>query len=153
MSRIDLVANESISGVKQGVYDKLSSEPVRYNINDVSNLFSQVSIVGINANKVPAMKDAIVEYVNEVKMILNNLENYNPEIAFKGEIVTALREYIESIKIACNNICSMLYGFADQLSIISEAYTSIDRDANWRVNNASTITRDSFNGYPGYSNQ
>lgn len=94
---------------------------------------SSYSVVGINAAKVPEMRDAIRQYVNN---IISSIEAVDPlsgaDQAFRSEEVQAsIKSYITAINQACANYVSGLLAFSDKLEDVYEAYqANISRVAN-----------------------
>lgn len=100
---------------------------------------TQYNVVGINAAKVPAMRDAIRQYVDN---IITNIDAVDPllaaDLAFKSEEVQAsIKTYITTVKESCASYVSGLLAFSDKLEDVYEAYqANISRVAN----NYTTIT-------------
>ncbi len=100
------------------------------------------SVVGINANKIPAMRDAIRQYVDNVT---SNIDAIDPlagaDGAFKSdEVQAAVKKYIEGVRKAWSVYVSGLLAFSDKLQYVYEAYqTNINRVASNYDNMASAV--------------
>ena len=93
-------------------------------------------VVGINANKIPDIIDAIEEYIARVDKKLNKLkENANSSTvkAMQGEYAAATKLYVQTSSDVCYRIITQLRYFEDKLIAVGEAYTQKDQ------NMASTI--------------
>lgn len=112
----------TFNNVANTIQDTFGSIATR-TINDVQSFFQNGStVVGINVQQIPTMKEAIRSYVSDIQSALGELVNYDPEIAFKGEHVTKLKEYIEAIIESCNAIVSNMLAFNDELTKVQQAY-------------------------------
>lgn len=84
------------------------------------------SVVGINVNQIDNMREAIRQYVSEIKNHLDGIEPLaNADNAYKSEEVQrAVRDYISKVKQYCLNLTSQLLAFSDQLVEVKYAYLS-----------------------------
>ena len=103
---------------------------------DQFNWTGSVTVVGINAQKIPAMIEAINTYVNKVK---NHLDGIKPTAdangAYKGEEVQkAVENYVNKVKEYCFNLTSQLRAFNDKLSDIASAYDKNKRKLAENIN-------------------
>lgn len=139
----------SIDGTNSAKTAKNTSDNVLGSITkkyiaDVNSCFTQTSVVGINVNAIPNMKNAIMNYVNDIHQVLSRLQNYDPRIAFQGEQANALMVYIEDIKNICSNVCSNMYTFVLDLDQIRTAYETKDVDVNATIRTDSATTKSAF---------
>ena len=122
------VRNKNFSVIGQGDVDL-----------DSNNWTTGYNVVGINAAKVPEMRDAIRQYVDN---IITNIDAVDPllsaDLAFKSEEVQAsIKTYITTVKESCASYVSGLLAFSDKLEDVYEAYqANISRVAD----NYTTIT-------------
>lgn len=142
----------TFNAVKNNVQSKISINTSRTR-DMISSYFNNgYTVVGINAEKIPVMKASIETYVNAINVALAELNNYNPEVAFKGsEVVPALREYIEAVKELCGNIVSHMLAFRDQLDVIYTAYTTRDTTSANALKAEATAAREAQKAYTGGS--
>lgn len=142
----------NFNALKNNVQSKISINTSRTR-DMISSYFNNgYTVVGINAEKIPAMKTAIEGYVTTINNELAKLNNYNPEVAFKGsEIVPALKEYIEAVKELCGNIVSHMLAFRDQLDVIYTAYTTRDANTASSLRTEATNAREAQQAYTGPS--
>ena len=79
-------AKSTISAVSNNITNTFSIGTNK-TIDMIDSFFANgYSIVGINANQIPAMKVAVESYVNSINTELAKLENYNPYDAIKAEV-------------------------------------------------------------------
>ena len=99
---------------------------------------SNYDVVGINANKVDDMRQAIRDYVKNIENYLDNIDPLeNADGAFKSEEVQdAVSEYLKSLKEYCKNFTSGLLAFSDQIGAFKYQWL----ESTKRM--ASTITSD-----------
>ena len=84
----------------------------------IEELFGgQSATVGINANEVPKMRQAIRKYCDTITNYVNNLNpTADSGVAFKGEAVKkALETYMNDVKEYSVNLTSALLAFSDKL--------------------------------------
>lgn len=111
------------------------------------------TVVGINVNQIPAMKQAIREYVTSIETALKELKNYDPEVAFKGEdIVPALKGYIDAVIETCGAIVSNMLAFNDQLTEVENAYKAKDEAAASTITSSAESTRSAYTRYTEQGN-
>ena len=106
-------------------------QAVMTTIGDSVSWAAGVTVVGIDATKVPQMMEAINEYVEKVK---KHLDGINPQAdankAFKGEeLQRAVESYINRVKAYCFNLTSQLRAFSDKIADIQTAYNLSLQDA------------------------
>lgn len=117
-------------------------------IDQVTSLFQNgTTVVGINVNQIPSMKEAIRKYVDNLNQILAKLDAVDPSIAFKGVYAEAVTEYILSVKQACQSVISNMLAFNDQLTKVQEAYENKDTEMKTRLSSDAETTRSSFQNY------
>ena len=84
-------------------------------------------VVGINAEHVPAMQEAIRTYVNNLKEHLKGVnEKADTAQAFSGEYATGVKNFVTAVTVACGAVISMLLAFNDQLEEVKQAYAKKD---------------------------
>ena len=93
------------------------------------------------------MKEAVRQYVDYIYNELQNLNAYNPEVAFKGEYAAAMTTYIEAVKTACNAICSQMLAFNDQLTKVQEAYQAKDQATASTIKQTAESTSSAYTEY------
>ena len=140
--------SEMINNVKDTLQDVVSGG--KGLLNDISdwcnalvgdvgaNVTSAFSgdVVGINANKVPNMIDAIEAYIQRINSHLDEIKtNTSTENAMKGEYALAVKEYVTAACDVCYKITSQLRFFEDKLISVQKAYAAKDE------NLASTISQ------------
>lgn len=90
-------------------------------------------IVGINANKVEDMRQAIRDYVSAIEKYLDGVDPLaSADGAFKGEAVQkAVATYITNCKEYCKNLTSNLLAFSDQIGEVKRQWlAAMDRMAD-----------------------
>ena len=118
-------------------------------VDEVRSFFSNgATVVGINVGHIPAMQQAIRDYVNAIDSALGELKNYDPQVAFKGdEIVPALKQYIDAVKETCGAITSNMLAFNDQLTEVENAYKAKDTAAASTISSSAESTRSAYTRY------
>lgn len=88
------------------------------------NWTSNITVVGIDANKVPQMALAIEDYIKRVKQHLDGIQpNANANHAYQGEgVQKAIEDYVNKTKEYCFNLTSQLRAFEDKLYDVKKAY-------------------------------
>ena len=129
--------------------DDLFTGTVEKKVAEVQSFFQNgTTVVGINVNQIEPMKQAIRDYVKAIEDELAKLENYDPEVAFKGTgIVPALKEYIVSIEKTCQAITSNLLAFNDKLTEVQKAYQAKDDAAKSMINSTAQSTSSAYTRY------
>lgn len=134
-------------------------------VDDVSTwcqgLFSQTAaaisssfdgdVVGLNANKIPEMIDAIEAYIKRVETHLNNIKtSTSTENAMKGEYAIAVKTYVQTACDTCYEITSQLRYFEDKLIAVEKAYKSKDENLQSAINATSDEMNSRWSEYkPG----
>lgn len=109
-------------------------------ISDVGASVSSMAngdVVGINANKIDEMINAIEEYIGRVKAQTDKLKERaeaSTVKAMQGEYAKATKTYVETSADVCYRIITQLRYFEDKLVAVKEAYQTKDQ------NMASTIS-------------
>ena len=136
-SFVSNVAESVVSTVKGGI-EAISD----WCGNLVADVGAQISasfdgdVVGINANKIPDVINAIEDYIKRVDAKLTKLkENANTSTAnaMSGEYAAATKLYVQTSADVCYRIITQLRYFEDKLIAVGEAYNQKDQ------NMASTI--------------
>lgn len=84
----------------------------------------EYSVVGLNVAAIDGMREAIRNYVNEIKNHLDGIDPLaNSSNAFRSdEVEQAIRVYISKVKDYCLNLTSQLLAFSDKLADVKSAY-------------------------------
>lgn len=147
LQKVDNLANNAINSGISKIKDTFSST-VNRTIAEVESSFRNgTTVVGINVNHIPAMKDAVRKYVDNIKNALNELNAYDPQVAFKGEYAQAMTTYIEAVKTACNAICSQMLAFNDQLTKVQQAYEAKDQATASTIKQTADSTSSAYTEY------
>ena len=142
----NLIMNTLQSGIGK-IKDTFSSS-INRTVSEVESAFKNgTTVVGINVNHIPAMKTAVRNYVDNIRKALDELNTYDPQVAFKGEYATAMTEYIEAVKTACNAIVSQMLAFNDQLTKVQEAYQAKDTATASSIKNTAQSTSSAYSEY------
>lgn len=147
-----VLQNLRIPNETGNVYFAVGDGP-RKSLDSVFSMSSRFNVIGINANEVPNMQNAIRTYIDEVKQTVAKLDALDPTIAFKGEYANAVREYVEAVKYACSAVTSQLLAFNDQLTAIQNAYAVNDAQLRGNVSSWAQGTRETFTEYAEGSKQ
>lgn len=102
---------------------------------------ADMTVVGINANKVDDMKKGITTYVNGINETLDKMKALDASSAFMGDKQgQAIKNYIASVKKACTDLTNGLLDFAKKLDEVKAAYLAKDTNVASSVDsNAQTI--------------
>ena len=100
----------------------------------------EYSIVGINANQVPAMKNAIANYVEAIQNHLEKIEtSADSSQAFKSDAVkTAVQNYLLTLKDYCQNLVSQMLAFSDKLQEVYEKWVEATGNMAQSVNSSAS---------------
>lgn len=111
----------------------------------------EYSVVGMNATKIPAVRESIRSYVNAITTHLDKIEPLaNANNAFRSEEVQkAISDYIVKVKEYCINLTSQLLAFSDKLADVQEAYNQNMSRLSGNINQQTT----SFNGGQRYQEE
>lgn len=90
------------------------------------NNLPQMSVVGINANQIPTVIDAIDSYINGINAYINEMDpNANASVAFKSEaVMQSLNTYMNNVKTYVLNLISNLRAFEDKLIDVKNQWES-----------------------------
>lgn len=96
------------------------------NGGNTAQSLSGYSVVGINAAKVPEMREAIRTAVSNLQGHIDGIEEHtNSSMAFKSdEVKTAVENYVLSVKEYCKALISDLLAFSDKLETVHQAWLS-----------------------------
>lgn len=102
---------------------------------------SGYSVVGINAEKIPEMREAIRTAVSALQGHIDGIEAHtNSSMAFKSEDVkVAVENYVVAVKDYCKALISDLLAFSDKLQTVHDAW----------IGSTSTYATDSIEGSKG----
>lgn len=107
-------------------------------------LFS--SVVGINANQIPNMSQAIDTYINDVKAVLAKLNSdVSTSEAFKGDYATAVKKYVAAVEQVCNTVVGEMASFKTKLEEIKTAYATKDKDIGSTIESSSSSLLSNYN--------
>lgn len=122
-------------------------------ISEVTGFFQNgTTVVGINALQIPAMKEAVRGYVSGIQSALGELVNYDPEVAFKGEHVADLKNYIDTMIKVCNAIVSNMLAFNDELSEVYAAYQAKERASSSAISSDASSRSSQYTAYQEQTN-
>lgn len=114
----------------------------------VQGLLNGSTVVGINVNEIPNMRQAIRDYVTEIENHLEQVKiNADTTQAFKGEYAVAIREYVAAISEACKCVTSNLLAFSDKLVDVQEAYQAQDETMKSTIAGSASDVESSFSRY------
>ena len=96
---------------------------------------SSYSVVGINTNEIPNMRQAIRNYVQRIHEHLDTINTTtDPTVALKGTgIESSVQEYIVSVSKYCKALTSQLLAFSDKLAKVQEAWEASDANLSQTV--------------------
>ena len=152
LQKVENIATNAINNGISKIKDTFSNT-VNRTVAEVESAFKNGhTVVGINVNNIPAMKESVRKYVDNIKTALNELNAYDPEVAFKGEYAQAMTVYIEAVKTACNAICSQMLAFNDQLTKVQEAYQAKDQATASTIKQTAESTSSAYTKYQEQSN-
>lgn len=113
----------------------------------VSSQFSG-DVVGINAAKIPEMKQAIEDYIKKVESHLNEIKtNTSTENAMKGEYATAVKTYVGAACDVCFKITSQLRYFEDKLTAVEQAYQQKDENLAGTISDTASDMNSQYTEY------
>ena len=106
----------------------------------------QDSVVGINANKIPEMRDAIRNEVNNIQSYLDGIETTaSSASAFKSEEITnSVRNYLDKVKAYAQALVSDLLAFSDKLQEVYDAWLLSSQ--NFASDSVDTSAQQNFAG-------
>lgn len=114
----------------------------------VGSLLRGSSVIGINANEIPNMRNAIREYVTALETHLEKVKtDADTSGAFRGEYADAVKIYVAAIAEACKCVTSQLLAFSDQLKEVSDAYAASDQALSQRIKDTAASTSEQFTRY------
>lgn len=116
-----------------------------------SSISSEYSIVGINANRVPGVREAIRNYTTSIQQYLDGIDTATQaKTAFRGEqIETAVENYMLKVKEYSKALVSYLNIFSDKLQDVSEKWNEFQANMASNVDSAKA----SFGSGTGYTEQ
>lgn len=84
-----------------------------------------MNVVGINAARVPEVRQQINDSVTNLKNIIDKIgQNAESNTAYKSEAIKPqVDAYIDSVKAYCKALISNLLAFSDKLKDVEEAWT------------------------------
>lgn len=118
-----------------GLFDKTTPG------GNTAQSLSGYSVVGINAAKIPDMREAIRTAVSNLQGHIDGIEAHtSSSMAFRSEDVkTAVENYVVSVKEYCKALISDLLAFSDKLQTVHDAW----------IGSTSTYAADSIEGSKG----
>lgn len=84
------------------------------------------SVLGINANKIPTMKETISNYILGINNVLDDLQSISNKNSFTGEYAECVDNYVLTVNKVCKYFTNNLLKFADKLDQIKLAYEQKD---------------------------
>ena len=91
-----------------------------------SNISSDYDVVGINATKVPMMRDAIRDYVKHIQEYLEqigaNTSSSQAGAIQSEDVKAAVDKYITAVKEYAQNLVSYILTFSDKLKDVQDAW-------------------------------
>lgn len=91
-----------------------------------SNVSSDYDVVGINATKVPIMRDAIRDYVKNIQEYLEqigaNTSSSQAGAIQNEDVKAAVDKYITAVKEYAQNLVSYILTFSDKLKDVQDAW-------------------------------
>lgn len=110
-------------------------------------------VVGIDANQVPQMKQAIKTYVDELKSHLDTMQtNAQTDEAFKGEYAAAISDFVAAVNQCCYAVISQLLSFSDTLDEVQAKYAEKDSTMAKDISGQAEELRSSYQEYSGPNN-
>lgn len=100
------------------------------------------SFVGMNYQQVPAIRDAIRNYVKNVQTVADGLNtDADAATAVAGEITAETKKYLQAIKAITDAYVSTLLVYSDKMQEYYEAYSKSDTTLSQDVSQeASSLT-------------
>lgn len=127
-----------------GIFDSLVGG-ARAQLQGVLN---GTTVVGINVNEIPNMRNAIRDYINGIEEHLNQVRtNADTSQAFKGDYAVAIQEYVSAICEACKCVTSNLLTFSDKLVEVQEKYQARDTELSSAISGSAGDIENSFARY------
>jgi len=134
-------AGERISNFVQGGIDDIKNWGQGL-INEVGATISSEfgdDVIGINAEHVGDMIQAIEDYITKVNGHLDEVkQNTETKNAMKGEYAAAVKAYVGVACDVCKKITSRLKYFEDKLVKVREAYLQKDTNLTSSINDTAT---------------
>ena len=97
-------------------------------------------MIGINGNQVESMRESIRAYVSNIQSVVEStLSTSSSEAykAFRGEdAITAVNQYIDKVKLYCQNVTSTLLAFSDKLADVGNAWKTAQANIAGTVNSS-----------------
>lgn len=135
-------ASENVTNTIEGRDSVRSSAQVNKDFGAVGANFLKsghmYSIVGINANKIPEMREAIRNYVSGIQKHLDGFQaSADSSKAFKSEVVTSsVQKYMDTVKEYCQNLTSQLIAFSDKLKDVETEWLKATQNMSQSVNDS-----------------
>lgn len=105
--------------------------------NYVGSLGSQImsgDFVGMDYNQVPAMRQAIRDYVKKIQEALDKLNTEaNANQAMHGEIETSTKSYVQAVSEAAQAYTSQLLKFSDNMQEAYEAFMAHEQHLSGEI--------------------
>ena len=113
---------------------------------------SDYDIVGINANKVPAMRDAVRNYVkgiqNELDKMIDNTVTSRNKALQNDTVRQSVQMYLEQVKEYAKNLTSYMLTFSDKLADVESAWYRFGWGQGWTI---SDETSKSYGNHSSYT--
>jgi len=110
-------ATSHVAGAMEGMGGQFNQGPREI-------IATEYDVVGMNAEQIPAMRDAIREYVDKVVMKLEDIETgASSDVAFRNEAVQgAVKEYLGAVKESMIVLVTQLNAFSDKLADVYNSW-------------------------------
>lgn len=100
-----------------------------------------MTVVGINVNKIPSIQSAIQKYVDNINATLSKLQALDAQMGFKGKQADAVKSYIAAVKKASSQLVEQFLLFKSKLTEVQQAYEAQDKAIHGVVTgNAGTLS-------------
>ena len=104
--------------------------------------------VGINEAEIPAMKNAVTEYIDRLNQHLQQVQTEaDTSQAFKGDYSTAIKNFVESVCTSCRFIISNLHAVNDDLDKVMASYREKDAGLAGDLNSNAGGVESAFTEY------
>lgn len=147
----NVTANASAASSQGAIVDSYSSvETASVNVGEgiMGNVLAGLDLtVGLNTDKVPAMKTAIDNYVGNIDTVLNRLDALSANDAFGPNVGACVATFVSSIKNSCTSINSNLLAFKDDLDAVKLAYETKGTNDTTTVNTTSSNISETASTY------
>ncbi len=146
-------AGDSLSSKFESIQNNFESAIGRY-VGTFSNELRNGSMTGINYQGAVAINTAIENWLSKIDQDLAQLEALDPTGAFKGQqFITAIQDFILSVKQTCHNVSSNLREFQDILNRAIAAYKARDTQLKSDISSTSESVKSQASEYEHVGHQ